>query len=116
MNLEHARELLGSMGLETAAALLDVQMKRSLHAEHTYVQFLDELLTSEQQERGRKGEEMRTKLAAFHTEKVWRNLTSAFSLPSANGRSTSWPRWPLPHARRTLSCLGRPASDIPAVE
>lgn len=68
MNLEHARELLGSMGLETATALLDVQMKRSLHAEHTYVQFLDELLTSEQQERGRKGEEMRTKLAAFHRQ------------------------------------------------
>ena len=53
VELEHARELLGSMGLETAATLLDAQMERSLHAEHTYAQFLNELLTSEQQERGR---------------------------------------------------------------
>lgn len=65
VKLEHARKLLDNMGLETAATLLDAQMERSLHAEHTYVQFLDELLTSEQQERGRKGEEMRTKLARF---------------------------------------------------
>jgi hypothetical protein len=63
VELERARELLGSMGFETVAALLDVQMERSLHAEHTYAQFLDELLTFEQQERGRKGEKMRTKLA-----------------------------------------------------
>jgi len=69
VELEHARELLGSMGLETASALLDAQMERSLHAEHTYAQFLDELLTSEQQERGRKGEEMRTKLARLPNRK-----------------------------------------------
>jgi DNA replication protein DnaC len=49
--------------LETAATLLDAQMERLLHAEHTYTQFLDELLTSEQQERGRNCEEMRTNLA-----------------------------------------------------
>lgn len=52
--MKHARELLSSMGLETAAALLDAQMERSLHAEHTYAQFLDKLLTSERQERGRR--------------------------------------------------------------
>ena len=39
VELEHARELLGSMGLETAATLLDAQMERSLHGEHTYAQF-----------------------------------------------------------------------------
>ena len=63
VELEHALKLLDTMGLTTAATLLDAQMERSLHAQHTYIQFLNELLTTEQQERGRKGEEMRTKLA-----------------------------------------------------
>ena len=69
VELEHARELLGSMGLETAATFLDAQMERSLHGEHTYAQFLNELLTFEQQERGRKGKEMRTKLAHLPNRK-----------------------------------------------
>jgi hypothetical protein len=78
VELEHARELLGSMGLETAATLLDAQMERSLHAEHTYAQFLDELLTSEQQERGRKGEEMRTKLARLPHRKSLEEFDFSF--------------------------------------
>lgn len=63
VELEHALKLLDTMRLTTAATLLDEQMERSLHVQHTYIQFLNELLTTEQQERGRKGEEMRTKLA-----------------------------------------------------
>ena len=80
VELEHARELLGSMGLETAATLLDAQMEQSLHAEHTYAQFLDELLTSEQQERGRKGEEMRTKLARLPHRKSLEEFDFSFQL------------------------------------
>lgn len=111
VELEHAWELLGSMGLETAATLLDAQMERFLHGEHTYAQFLNELLTSEQQERGRKGEKMRTKLARLPNRKSLEEFD--FSLPSTNGRLTSWPRWPLPPVRKTLSCWGRPASARP---
>jgi len=85
VELEHARELLGSMGLETASALLDAQMERSLHAEHTYAQFLDELLTSEQQERGRKGEEMRTKLARLPNRKSLEEFDFSFQ-PSIDKR------------------------------
>lgn len=85
VELEHARKLLSSMGLATAAALLDAQLERSLHLAHTYVQFLDGLLTSEQQERGRKGEEMRTKLARLPHRKGLEEFDFSFQ-PSIDKR------------------------------
>jgi len=85
VELEHARELLGSMGLETAATLLDARMEGSLHGEHTYARFLDELLTSEQRERSRKGEEMRTKLARLPNRKSLEKFDFSFQ-PSINKR------------------------------
>ena len=63
VELEHARALLEQMGLQTAAQLLDAQLEQSLHTQQTYVQFLNELLSSEQQERQRKSRETRLKLA-----------------------------------------------------
>jgi DNA replication protein DnaC len=63
VELEHARALLAAMGLETTAVFLDAQMERSQREQHTYSQFLNDLLTSEQQERDRKSEEMRLRLA-----------------------------------------------------
>ena len=63
VELEHARELLSGMGLGTAADLLDAQIERSLHDEHTYIRFLDELLTLEQNERNRRSEETRIKMS-----------------------------------------------------
>jgi hypothetical protein len=36
VELEHTRELLNGLGLGTAAELLDAQIERSLHDEHTY--------------------------------------------------------------------------------
>lgn len=63
VELEHARVLLEQMGLETAAQLLDAQLERALHEQETYVQFLNGLLSSEQQERQRKSKETRLKLA-----------------------------------------------------
>ena len=47
VELEHARALLEQMGLDTAAQLLDAQLEQSLHAQHTYVQFLDALRSCE---------------------------------------------------------------------
>lgn len=47
VELEHARALLEQMGLQTAAQLLDAQLEQSLLAQQTYVQFLNELLSSE---------------------------------------------------------------------
>lgn len=43
VELEHTRELLNGLGLGTAAELLDAQIERSLHDEHTYVRFLKSL-------------------------------------------------------------------------
>ena len=85
VELAHARELLGSMGLETAARLLQGQMGRSLRAQQPYAQALDELLTSEQQERSRKGEEMRTKLARLPNRKSLEEFDFSFQ-PSIDKR------------------------------
>jgi DNA replication protein DnaC len=63
VELEHARELLSGMGLSTAAELLDAQIERSLHDEHTYIRFLDELLALEHNERKRRSEETRIKMS-----------------------------------------------------
>jgi DNA replication protein DnaC len=63
VELEHARDLMSGMGLNTAAELLDAQLERSLHDEHTYIRFLDELLTLEQNERNRRSEETRIKMS-----------------------------------------------------
>ncbi len=63
VELEHARALLEQMGLSTSAQLLDAQLERSLHAQQAYAQFLNELLSHEQQERERKSRETRLKLS-----------------------------------------------------
>ena len=38
VELEHARELLSSMGLSTAANFLDSHLEQAVHEEQTYVQ------------------------------------------------------------------------------
>lgn len=63
VELEHTRSLLEQMGLHTAAQLLDAQLEISLHNQQTYLQFLHELLASEQQQRQQKSLETRLKLA-----------------------------------------------------
>ena len=70
VELEHARELLDTMGLHTSASLLDAQLERSAHEEHTYISFLDELLTLEQTERKRRSEELRIKMARLPHRKT----------------------------------------------
>lgn len=54
VELEHARALLSEMGLTTGAQLLDAQIERSNKNHHTYVQFLNELLSSEKQTRDKR--------------------------------------------------------------
>lgn len=63
VELEHARELLYSMKLSTAAELLDAHLEQAVHGEQIYLQFLDGLLSSEQMERSRKSQETRMKLS-----------------------------------------------------
>ncbi len=85
VDLEHARALLDDMGLHTAAELLDAQAEKSMHGQHTYVQFLNELLTSEQQERKRKSEETRLKLAKLPNRKTLDEFDFSFQ-PSIDKR------------------------------
>lgn len=85
VELEHAGTLLGQMGLDTAAQLLDAQLERSLHDQHTYVQFLNELLSSEQQERQRKSRETRLKLDRLPHRKGLEDFDFAFQ-PSIDKR------------------------------
>ena len=63
VELEHARAALHDMGLTMSSHLLDAQIERSSGAHHTYAQFLDELLSSEKQERDRKNLEFRIRRA-----------------------------------------------------
>src|SRR5690554_1907413 len=70
VELEHTRDLLENMGLKTAAGLLDAQLERSLKAQNTYLAFLLELLTLEDTERKRRGEEMRIKLSRLPHRKT----------------------------------------------
>ena len=85
VELEHARALLEQMGLQTAAQLLDAQLEQSLHTQQTYVQFLNELLSSEQQQRQRKSRETRLKLARLPHRKGLEDFDFAFQ-PSIDKR------------------------------
>ena len=79
------RALLEQMGLDMAAQLLDAQLEQSLHAQHTYVQFLDALLSYEQQERQHKSRETRLKLARLPHRKGLEDFDFSFQ-PSIDKR------------------------------
>lgn len=85
VELEHTRALLEQLGLQTAAHLLDAQLERSLHGQQTYVQFLKELLSCEQQERERKSRETRLKLARLPHRKGLEDFDFSFQ-PSIDRR------------------------------
>ena len=85
VELEHARELLETMGLHTASELLDAQLERSAGAEDTYVHFLDELLSLEYTERKRRSEETRIKLSRLPCRKTLEEFDFAFQ-PSIDKR------------------------------
>lgn len=90
VELEHTRSLLEQMGLHTAAQLLDAQLEISLHSQQTYLQFLHELLFSEQQQRQRKSLETRLKLARLPTARDWRSSILNFSPVLTSDRLRNW--------------------------
>ncbi len=79
VELEHARGLLHSLKLSTAAELLDAHLEQAAHSEQTYLQFLDALLTSEQMERSRKSQETRLKLSRLPNRKQLSDFDFHFS-------------------------------------
>ncbi len=88
VELEHARELLSSMGLSTAANFLDSHLEQAVHEEQTYVQFLDSLLASEQMERRRKSQETRMKLSRLPHRKQLEDFDFSFQ-PGIDKRQIS---------------------------
>ncbi|MHC1745525.1 MAG: hypothetical protein AB9895_00050 [Negativicutes bacterium] len=80
LELEHTREILGEMGLNIAAKLLDARLEEAVQGKMTYLSFLFGLLDVEKQDRKRRNEETRIKLSpGFHIERRWKNSTFPFS-------------------------------------
>ena len=78
VELEHSRELLNSLGLHTAAELLDAQLEEASHKEPTYLSFLSGLLETEQQERKRRSEETRIKMSRLPHRKTLEEFDFGF--------------------------------------
>lgn len=85
VELEHTRALLSTMGLSTASNLLDAHLEQAVHEEQTYVQFLNELLSSEHMERKRKSLETRLKLSRLPHRKQLDDFDFSFQ-PSIDKR------------------------------
>ena len=85
VELEHTRELLETMGLTTAAELLDARLEDASHRELTYLTFLGELLDVEQKERKRRSEETRIKLSRLPNRKTLEEFDFNFQ-PSIDPR------------------------------
>jgi hypothetical protein len=49
VELKHTRQMLQDLGLSTSAELLDAHLENAVHEEMTYIRFLEDLLSSEQQ-------------------------------------------------------------------
>lgn len=63
IELEHTRDMLRELGLDTAAELLDARIEAATHSDLTYISFLEGLLEDEKTERRRRSEETRMKLS-----------------------------------------------------
>lgn len=85
VELEHSRQLLCEMGLNTAGDLLEAHLEKAVHEEMTYIRFLNELLSSEQMERRRKSSEMRLKLSKLPHRKTLEDFDFSFQ-PSIDKR------------------------------
>lgn len=85
LELEHARELLVEMGLNTASKLLDARLEDAAQGGITYLSFLSGLLDVEKQERKRRSEEVRIKLSRLPHRKTLEEFDFTFQ-PSIDVR------------------------------
>ena len=51
VELEHARNILSELGLDTASELLEAKIEDAIHKNATYLTFISELLEAEIQEK-----------------------------------------------------------------
>jgi len=85
LELEHTREILGEMGLNTAAKLLDARLEEAVQGKVTYLSFLFGLLDVEKQDRKRRNEETRIKLSRLPHRKTLEEFDFSFQ-PSIDVR------------------------------
>jgi len=85
VELEHTRDLLKDLGLNTAYEILDAKLEAATHKEITYLSFLSDLLEVEKQERKRRIEETRIKLSRLPNRKTLEEFDFSFQ-PSIDTR------------------------------
>lgn len=85
VELEHTRDLLKDLGLNTAYEILDAKLEAATHKEITYLSFLSDLLEVEKQERKRRSEETRIKLSRLPNRKTLEEFDFSFQ-PSIDTR------------------------------
>ena len=85
VELEHTRNILSELGLNTACELLDAKIEDALHKDATYLSFLNELLGAELQEKKRRSEETRIKLSRLPHRKTLEEFDFGFQ-PSIDVR------------------------------
>ena len=100
LEFEKATLQLENLGLEKAAAVLTAQLETAAKSDCTYLDFLNNLLNSEVDERRKRSEETRLKLSRLPQKKVLADFDFESSQVSTSGRSANWLPWPLFTARR----------------
>lgn len=85
MELERAHQQLENLGLEKASLALDAQLEQALRSQSTYVDFLNDLLQCEADERRKRSEETRLKLSRLPQKKLLSDFDFEFQ-PSLDER------------------------------
>lgn len=85
MELERAHQQLENLGLEKASLALDAQLEQALKRQSTYVDFLNDLLQCEADERRKRSEETRLKLSRLPQKKLLSDFDFEFQ-PSLDER------------------------------
>lgn len=78
VELEHARNILSELGLDTASELLEAKIEDAIHKNATYLTFISELLEAEIQEKRRRSEETRIKLSGLPHRKTLEEFDFSF--------------------------------------
>ena len=88
MELERAHEQLENLGLEKAANVLDARLEQATRTQCSYLEFLNDLLQSEADERRRRSEETRLKLSRLPQRKSIADFDFSFQ-PSLDERQVN---------------------------
>ncbi|MFU0826439.1 MAG: hypothetical protein ACFWTJ_02720 [Lachnoclostridium sp.] len=77
--LEHTRNLLYELGLNTASELLDAKLEDAMHKDATYLSFLSELLEAEIQEKNAAAKKQGLSCPDCRIERHWKSSILGFN-------------------------------------